>query len=375
MSNIPNFEQWGKMNDYLNSIAVSLGADVDVSTWEGVRKAVRLGLAPDLFPIGTQLKVNHSVYGERLYDVVAHDYFKSAKNENAHTMTILCHDSIALLQFDAQEAFYYAENELKVGTYNFTIEVASNAWAPGTYQFTLTKALPKGGQLCIGGTSSEELTALTVRAYSDKTVTTATEDCIITIGKGGTSLGTLGVELNHVDRVATGSNNYKESAIRQFLNSSAIAGEVWTPQTKFDRPPLWGTSLAGFTNGLDSDFLDVVGEVIVPCSANDTYESPDSTTTKGTKYTVTDKFYFASQNEILGLFTNAVEDGSVLFPYYKGATNIDRIKYRDTTKSRWWLRSSDRRFSHATRVINSDGNLDGGGSCYDYDCVPACTII
>ena len=135
MSNIPNYEQWAKMNDYLNSIATSLGSKVDTSTWAGVQKAVRLGLAPDLFPIGTQLSVNHSVYGTHLYNVVAHDYFKSVHDENAHTMTLMCHDTIGNIQFDSSEAFYYAENGLPAGTYNFTISSDYGSWKAGTCTF------------------------------------------------------------------------------------------------------------------------------------------------------------------------------------------------------------------------------------------------
>ena len=57
-----------------------------------------------------------------------------------------------------------------------------------------------------------------------------------------------------------GSNNYKESAIRQLINSDKAAGSVWTPQTNYDRPPNWNTSKAGFLNGLEADFLSAIGK-------------------------------------------------------------------------------------------------------------------
>ena len=197
MSNIPNYEQWGKMNDYLNSIAVSLGSTIDVSTWEGVQKAVRLGLAPDLFPIGTQLMVHHNVYGDMMYDVVAHDHYKSVRDENAHTMTLLSHDFVASLSFNGSDALYYAENELPAGTYHFTIPSSYLSWEAKTYKFTLTKALPKGGQLTIEGGNYDPATA-TIKSYSSRTATVATEECAITVGNSGTNLGTVGVELNHI---------------------------------------------------------------------------------------------------------------------------------------------------------------------------------
>ena len=371
----PNSGQFDKMNENLEKIAKAVGSQVDISTWGGIQKAVRAGIAPDILPVGTQLLVHHNVYGDRLYDVVAHNYFKSVHNENAPTMTLLSHDNIATAQFDSPEAFYYADAELPAGTYNFTLATAYSSWAAGTYQFTLTQALPKGGQLAISGYADAAMTSRQVRAYASRTTTAVTESVAITSGNAGTSLGTFGEELNHSHRVSYGSNNYKESAIRQFLNSPSAAGSVWTPQTKFDRPPSWMTSLAGFAGGFEDDFLSVIGEVVVPCAANNTYESPDSTVVKNTKYTVTDKFYLASQREIFGTTSDTVADDSVLFPYYEGATNADRIKYRDGSAAHWWLRSAYSWYAGYVRIVLSDGSLNGGYAVGAYGFAPACTIV
>ena len=371
----PNSQQFDLMNENLAKIAKAVGSQVDITTWAGIQKAVRAGIAPDILPVGTQLLVEHSVYGEHLYDVVAHDYLKSVHDENAHTMTLLCHDQIAAIQFDGMEAFYYAEAELPAGTYNFTLATAYSSWAAGTYQFTLTQALPKGGQLAISGYADAAMTSRQVKAFASRTTTAATESVAITSGNGGTSLGTFGVELNHSHRVSYGSNNYKESAIRQFLNSPSAAGSVWTPQTKFDRPPTWMTSLAGFVGGLDDDFLSVVGEVIVPCSANNTYEAPDSTVAKGEKYTVTDKFYLASQREIFGNNSDSVADDSVLFPYYEGADAADRIKYRDGSAANWWVRTPYSWNAYTVRFVTSTGTLNYNNAIYGDGCSPACTIV
>ena len=77
------------------------------------------------------------------------------------------------------------------------------------------------------------------------------------------SLGTADgktTNMNHSHRIRYGSNNWVESAMRQYLNSDKAAGSVWTPQTKFDRPPSWNANTAGFMNGLDADFLAVIGK-------------------------------------------------------------------------------------------------------------------
>ena len=380
--NIPNKDQWGKMNMYLSAIAGALGSQIDVSTWEGVQKAVRSGLAPELFPIGTQLIANHSKYGEILFDVVAHDYLKDPYNENAHTMTLLSHHVLDELQFDATEAFYYAESELPAGRYTFTIPDGSGVrLSSGTFQFTLPVALPKGGQLCIDDYYSGYTEDHNVLRYASRTDTTPMGASEIDIGNDGTNLGTFGVELNNTLRLEYGSNNYKESAIRQFLNSSSAAGSVWTPQTKFDRPPAWMSTLDGFARGLDSDFLYAVGEVIVPCSANSVYESPDSTVVKNTKYTLKDKFYLASRDEIFEVVTSSdsdiVADDSVLFPYYEGAMKADRSKVKKETGETfgWWSRSAISFVPYDAFHVSHNGGETRERVSNNMGLVPACTIV
>ncbi len=371
---LPTKEQMDVMNENLAKIAAAVGSQVDISTWEGIQKAVRSGIAKDILPVGTQLAVKHSVYGTRLFDVVAHDYLKSVHDENAHTMTIQQHDLLPVTQFDAPEAFYYAETQLAAGTYNVILTTAYGGWAAGTYQFTLTQAVPAGGQLRINGYESTAITSLKVQSFANRTTNTATETVAITAGSGGTNLGTFGEgAINSIQRVSYGSNNYKESAMRQFLNSSAAAGSVWTPQTKFDRPPSWLTSLAGYKAGLDQDFLAVVGKVVLPCSANNIYEAPDSSIAKGAKYTLNDEFYLASRAEIFG--SHDVNDGTVLFPFYEGAGNADRIKYRDGSAAYWWLRTPYSGYANHVRLVGSDGTVYYNGANVSYGLAPACTIV
>ena len=107
---LPTSEQMDETLVNLDKIAGALGSKIDISSWSGIQKAVRSGLAPELLPIGTQLTVSHDKYGDIVFDVVAHDYFKSNHNENNHTMTLLTHDCITNALYDGIEAFYYAEN-------------------------------------------------------------------------------------------------------------------------------------------------------------------------------------------------------------------------------------------------------------------------
>lgn len=346
---------------------------VNVVNWAEVQSIVQAGNGPISFPIGTQLKVYHSVLGEHLYDVVAHDYLRKVGDETAHTMTLLCHDALTSYQFCPPQAFYYAEQELLPGTYNITISTAYSNWAVGTYQFTLTQAVPAGGQLGLSGNAGTAITTQSVRSFASARDTAYIESVAIAEGSEGTSLGTFGVELNHVQRVSYGSNNYKESAIRQLLNSNGTAGTFWAPQTMFDRPPGWNASAAGFVGGLDADFVNIVCEVELPCSANNTYEAPDSTVVKGSQYTLNDRFYLASRTEIYGT-SDDVADGSAQFPFYRDTDNVDKIKYRDDVAQYWWLRTPYQWTAIHVRIVAPSGALTGDIALYSYALVPACTI-
>ena len=372
---LPHAEQFDLINKNLEKIANAISSDMDISTWAGIQKAVRVGVAPDLIPVGTQLVVNHSVYGDMLYDVVAHDHYKSAYDENAHTMTLMCHDLITKVQYDAPEAFYYAASGLSPGIYNFIIVNTYEQWTMGTYCFTLMNAVPAGGQLRINSKSNTAMTSCRVLSYASGASTSAIEESTISAGSGGTNLGTFGVTLNHVARVSYGTNNYKEAAIRQFLNSSAEAGKVWSPQTKFDAPPSWVTSLEGFVKGLDKDFLSVVGEVVVPCATNDAYESPDSTVTTSSKYIVTDKFYLPSAREIVQGDTASVDDGLSLFPYYENAESVDRIKYMTNAPTAWWARSANNQHASTVSAFNISGVKSTFSPHNSFGISPVCTIV
>ena len=370
--NIPNRDQWERMNGYLSNIANSLGTQVDRSDWTAIHDAVTLGIAPTVFPIGTQFTVSHLDYGDMLFDVVAHDHYEGINamygNNVKHSMTLLSHHAYFSAPFNSREAFYYADSALSAGTYNFTLPDSMDKWEAGTYQFSLSSSLPKGGQLAISGDASTALTSLKVEYYNNQQATSATYSFTITKGSGGTNLGTLGIDLNHVARVSYGSNNYAESDIRQLLNSAKNTGSVWNPQTKYDRPPSWVNSMRGFVQGFQANpvattFLIALSRYYVklPCVANQVYESPDSSIAVGSEYILEkDMFYIPSQKEIMG-YSSYVSDQCKLFPYYEGATDIDYIKYRDGVKTSYWTRSCDNKVQidspGKVNYINSDGKI------------------
>ena len=152
--------------------------------------------------------------------------------------------------------------------------------------------------------------------------------------------------------------------------------KIWLPQTKFDRIPSWGGRFGGFIDDFDADFLSIIGKVVVPCVANNLYESPDSTTVKGEKYTVTDKFYLASQREIFGTNVSTNEDDSMILPYYEGTTSTDKIKYLENVAIGAWTRTPSYTTGTTVRVADEHGaNLSKYANNTNIGVVPVCTIV
>ena len=358
----PNADDFDEMADHLASIAYALGGQVDVSDWRGIQKAVKLGLAPSIFPIGTQLMVNHSLYGDVPYTVVAHNHFKNAQSKDAPTMTLMCQEVLLPsnlsssyapipVNYDAFEAFYYAEKGLPAGTYYITFPYNVVNWGVGAYNFTIGD-LPAGTSLCFATTPEE---ALIIEAYHYPT-NSWYGDAHVTNGAIGTSLGTFAVDLNHLHRALYGSNNYKESAIRHYLNNVNARSTGFALHGKYDRPSPWLLANDGFIYGLDSGLRDVIVDVIVPCSANDTFESPDSDTVVGEPYTLVDKVFLPSATELGKNVSNSASDSAAL-PYFKNATNEMRIRYYEGVPRRYWTRSPESRNSFGVECVNIDGGM------------------
>ena len=299
-----------------------------------------------------------------------------------HTATLQLHDCLpSTMQLDAPEALYYAENGLPAGTYNFTIQDNYDTSYGGgkTYQFTLANDVPAKGQLVFGWDYHTQASAAKITSYASSTSTAAIENVRVTEGSGGTSLGTTdgnSTNVNHIHRVRYGSSNYKESAIRQFLNSSAVAGSVWTPQTKYDRPPSWNSNTAGFMKDIDSDFLAVLGASPKVVALNTVTDGGGSVTINN------DKFFLLSRSEVYGGKENNINEGEP-YPYYSNYSDLsaagtgddsNRIKYRSGTAQIWWLRSPYSAYSSNARFVYAGGNVSHTFVSVNNGVAPACNI-
>jgi hypothetical protein len=348
----------------LGGIMEALGGNMTPKNWLDVQSYVRMGLAKKLFSVGQIFETTYGDYTSR-WRVL--DFDRDAEN----SMTIEMLDVVPSVQFDSAEAMYYADKILSAGTYTFKCYNVS-------YQFTTTVDIPAGGVICLTTFSGNVPT--TAISYNSRQSTTALETITVSAGSDGTDLGTCdGTTLNHIDRIRYGSNNYKESAIRQWLNSSAAKGSVWTPQTKWDRPPSWATTLAGFQSLLDPDLVTIAMPVTKKVNRN--------TVNEGGGYDeVKDKFWLLSEREVFGTGSGTALEGDEAYAYYQDFSDFtsansnadkNRIKYSIQNRTQtqyWWLRSPVVSSSSYVRCMNTAGNVNYGNAYNAHAAAPACCI-
>ena len=136
----------------------------------------------------------------------------------------------------------------------------------------------------------------------------------------------------------------------------------------FDRVPN-GAKLAGFLNGLDPEFVAVLGEIEVKTALCDSDKVDDAT------YDIThDRVWLQSMTEIFGGDYKGIAEGRQL-AYWGGAADADRIKYEGTIARYWWLRSPYPTVAGHVRGVATSGVLGSDSAGYAGGVVPACCII
>lgn len=363
-----------------------------VNSWADVQKVVRMGMGHLIFPVGYEFTTLDSNTGNDIVWVVrGHNYHKAADESLKYTMTLETRHvysqksgTFLPLQFSALQAAYYAADGLSAGTYHFTgSKLPWHSSAEGKkYQFTINNAIPAGGQIVINMTPPSSYTSCKIDTFSSAASSDPIEsDITIAEGEEGTHIGIIysgSGNMNIDGRVLYGSNNYAQSVVRQWLNSSSAAGSVWIPATNFDRPPKWNVSApSGFAGGLPEDFLEVAQPAVVPCYTNAKFEvnGRDDTTFKlNTAYTLRDKFFLLSVPEIYPV------SGLKQLEYYEGVTtNADRIKYDiNGTKTPIWLRLNLSGMSdpYDVNVMTTNGNYSTAAAAdwANKGVCPACII-
>lgn len=380
-----------KVNNKISALGEQIATieTMNPSSWADVQKIVRAGLGPVHFPVGWEFETLDADTGASIVWVVrGHDHHIPGSINLTHSMTLemkyvysTANGSYKAIQFDASEALYYAQDGLEPGTYYFT--VANQDWFSSdngkSYQFTLAKAVPAGGQICLDMTYNAALAGKSVKTYASPYATDAIETATLAESSEGAFLGTTdgSGNVNHMHRIVFGSNNYAQSAARQWLNSAAAAGGVWTPTNKFDRAPSWATSINGFLHGLPANFLEVVAPAIIPCRTCGVCEcnSLDGTEfTVNQIYSLEDKFFLPSRPEIYGSWDSTSYKDGTLLDYYDGLTNAERQKYDNIGVARnAWLRSPFPSRGGNERIVPMESGV--GNPAYASTGIAAACII
>lgn len=255
---------------------IEVGSSLEkVTTMQEIRRIVQSGKAADVFQIGDQIIVPWTDTKTGTKYSVPMDVIKIANvtlkdGSEVPGLYLQWHYATPFgVQFDQYEAFYKAESELPAGTYNIIVGAnwGNNCKANETYQFTLTKPVPAGGLLAgFYGMPDQAPTAWKVYSFADGN-SAAIETVSVTAGSGGTNLGTFlpagDGKVNSLHRLAYGYNRWSQSALRQWLNSDAAAGEWWASQNDYDRAPDQLSQKDGFLKGFEADFLECIQPVKV----------------------------------------------------------------------------------------------------------------
>lgn len=344
------------INKNLYNISAGLASTFDKETWDGVQKIVRSGMAPIVFPIGHLFKVDMADGSTQDYYVVAHDFYKSSSSNQAHTMTLASRDAVDVGGFSYQQAMFgRSDDTLPPGDYWFTIPESVSSWESGDYYITLNEALPAGGMIYLAQYPTMSLIS---QKYSIVLPSSTSRPDVgyIYSGSRGTFLGILGksdaYKLNHVARCAYGTENYYEAQIRDTLN-----GYSGKTRSRFSTY----IGVKPYINKYSEDVQKVIGEVVIPVKASDTYEDLLGDIKVGSTYEVKDKLFIPSMDDIFG--TNP-------YPYYKESSQFDKIKYFNGAVSTWYLRScitSEETSSSPVGLVHEiqkDGSLYGNAPAF-----------
>ena len=399
-----------------------------LADWQQAASAIKGGLGEYVFPTGSAVVIpwkdkasssaNEASYNAR-FDVMHHGQGALVSGEALKVVHLQMHHVLPFdTQFSPYQAFLYAIDGLPAGTYNVTFASdAGDASTKGkTFQFTLTQAVPAGGQLC----GFESYTGRSIKVYASQTATTAQETVTATEGSSGTSLGTITVAgvsvpasgtpastnsvtiggtaytyygLNAVQRIAYGNNRWLHSPLRQYLNAEGF--DWWVPKTVFDRPPAYAAR-RGYMSGLPEQFLEQVQPIARQTALN--YVTDGGTSGSPLYDTTYDLFTLPSGIEHnlqdTAGYGGAQGKEGVAWDYWKRVANSssplgwstwgnestyhpEYVQYdlaAQTTARAAWMRSATRGSGGTVTCVSSAGSCNDYGAVGGVRAAAACAI-
>lgn len=194
------------------------------------------------------------------------------------------------------------------------------------------------------------------------------------------------------DRQQKGNNRYSVSNIDHWLNSTASAGQWYSPQHSTDQSPNSTNVVtrnpydtdAGFLNGFDARFIAAMQDTTIKVARN--------TVTDGGGYdTLTRKVFLPSLAELFNQAENSIMEGSLLQYFQANTDSIRKAKISTYaaednnnkgsnsvtagTASYYWMRTLRSSSSYDVRIVEPDGSLHLGVAYDGYNGIrPLCNL-
>jgi len=355
-------------------------------TWSLFQQYVQDGSITSVLNIGGEVSVRRNNV-EYAFRHVAFDKITTV-DTTAHNSVIEMKDCFpdTALQFNAVQAIIHAYEAMPAGTYHFNLYKPGNIYNLNAglhnkdVQFTIATPIPQGGQLVLTGGNFKDSTAvsqLVLSSYSTKASTTALESGIAcSEGTSGTAIGngyanqvTNRNWINSTDRCIYGSCEWRNSAVRQWLNSDQPRGSWWTPMSNFDRVPAQATSVDGFMYNLDADLKAVMKKIKSITNLN-WFDGGGTCETE-------DWFIIPSYSQV---YMTADTTEGAWWDYYittgSPHTTADsyRIKKRGSSASYWWLRTPYSSDSATEYIVTTTGACSSATASRNGGVAPACCI-
>lgn len=350
-------------NALLASIASKQDGGITIKSWEDMQRIVRMGLGEKLFVPGDQFIATYN-NAPTVFNIIGINQEKPTDPNFQYSLTIQPQDCIAEGMVSREQALYYAEEEVSAGDHVFTLNNLK-------YKFTTGQVIPAGGQVFISSWDGDTYVPAKIATYDADRVTTVESDLVVTPIETGEDTLT---PVNHYQRCKYGSNNYVESAIKQWLNSDKDTFQ-WTPQTVYDRPPTGSIYAgAGFIKLLDPDLVAVLGSVEKKVARN-------TVTDGGGQDTFNDKVFLLSRAEVYG-GAEGDTTGEQPYAFYANMAPLPttgevagRIKALGGAIRDWWLRSPNVSNSSTVRYVYTTGTIHDNYARHSNALAPACVII
>ena len=334
----PNHDQINTILSFLDHI------DGDVSSVRDALRALLETTDVKTFGVGDVFTEHHETYGDIEFRIV-HD-------NGDGTMIPMMTVAIPEHRFDAPEAICVCPAGIPAGAYRDALH---------DYYFILERPVPPNGVICYD--VEKNWSIHTVSTYPGL----RSEMPIETV-KASVDPDDLNPDLDYTPmsevlpadcinvkwRPILGSNNYGESALNQWINSAAPAGEWWTPKTPFDRAPDYAKE-PGFLHGFRQEFLDRLVRSVQTCAENTICDG-------GQSYNVACVMFLPSYTQLCGGANNDVLEGTVFQAFANfGTWDADERVVRSITTGDpvwYWMRSCYPSGADYVRIVGTDGNPD-----------------